>query len=146
MNGNFPPMELLFLLFWISFQCLQQQQQNFLIQFHTLTPQQHLQKNWHDYLHQQNCEWVILCLQILYHITGSSTGAQNKGRGGFFKIWLGWEAWVNTWGSMGGLKVLKNTCEGVYFLVKLTAITLEACKFTRNELLHAKFSMILGRF
>ena len=40
----------------------------------------------------------------------------------------------------------KNTCEGVHLIVKLPAISLEACKFTKNELLHAYFSRILARF
>ena len=45
-------------------------------------------------------------------------------------------------GSMGGwLKMLsKNICEGVHLIVTLPAISLEACKFTKNELLHAYFS------
>ena len=47
----------------------------------------------------------------------------------------------------GGLKmVLKNTREGVHLSVKLPVISLQACKFTKNELLYTKFSMILGRF
>ena len=34
-----------------------------------------------------------------------------------------------------GLKtLLKNTCEEVHLLVKLPAISLQACKFTKNEL------------
>ena len=40
----------------------------------------------------------------------------------------------------------KNSCEGVHLIVKLPAISLEACKFTKNELLHAYFSRILARF
>ena len=46
-------------------------------------------------------------------------------------------------GSMGGgLKMLlKSSCEGVYLLVKLPAISLQACKFTRNELLHTYFQV-----
>ena len=57
---------------------------------------------------------------------------------GLFKIW--WGAWVNTWGEHEGLKtVLKNTCEGVYLSVKLPTISLQACKFTKNELLHRYF-------
>ena len=30
----------------------------------------------------------------------------------------------------------KNTCEGVHLIVKLPAISLQACKFTKNELIH----------
>ena len=44
-------------------------------------------------------------------------------------------------GSMRGLKtLLNNTCEGTHLLVKLPAISLQACKFTQNELLHTYFS------
>ena len=39
----------------------------------------------------------------------------------------------------------KNTCEGVHLIVKLPAISLQACKFTKNELIHTCFSKILGR-
>ena len=50
-------------------------------------------------------------------------------------------------GSMRGLKMLsKNICEGFHLLVKLPAISLQACKFTKNELLHTYFSRILARF
>ena len=56
-------------------------------------------------------------------------------------------SWANTWGKYGGLKmVLKNTCEGVYLLIKLLALSLQACKYTKNELFHTYFSRILGRF
>ena len=48
---------------------------------------------------------------------------------------------------MGGLKMLsKNTCEGVHLIVKLPAISLQACKFNENELLHTHFPRILARF
>ena len=44
-------------------------------------------------------------------------------------------------GGGGVLKNLsKNTREGVHLLVKLSAISLQACKFTKNELLHTYFS------
>ena len=43
------------------------------------------------------------------------------------------------------VKSLKNTCEGVR-LLKLLAISLQACNFTKNELLHTYFSRILARF
>ena len=47
-------------------------------------------------------------------------------------------------GAFGGGGVLKNlsknTREGVHLLVKLPAISLQACKFTKNELLHTYFS------
>ena len=50
-------------------------------------------------------------------------------------------------GAWGELKIpLKNTCEGVHLIVKLPAISLQASKFTKNELLHIYFSRILARF
>ena len=50
-------------------------------------------------------------------------------------------------GSMGELKMLlKNICEGVHLIVKLPAISLQASKFTENELLHTHFLRILARF
>ena len=57
--------------------------------------------------------------------------------------YMGW-AW---WGGGGELKMLlKNTCEWVHLLVKVPAISLQACKFTKNELVHAYFLRILARF
>ena len=48
-------------------------------------------------------------------------------------------------GSMVGFKtVLKNTREGVHFLVKLPTISQQARKFPKNELLHIYFSRILA--
>ena len=50
-------------------------------------------------------------------------------------------------GGGGGVKMLsKNTREGVHLKVKLPAISLQACKFTKNEFLHKYFSRILARF
>ena len=68
---------------------------------------------------------------------------------GLLKMW--WRgAWVNTWRGHGGGGVLKNlsknTREGVHLLVKLSAISLQACKFTKNELLHTYFSRAWPRF
>ena len=37
----------------------------------------------------------------------------------------------------------KNTCEGVHLIVKLPAISLQACKFSKNELLPTYFLRIL---
>ena len=46
-----------------------------------------------------------------------------------------------------GPKMLsKNTCEGLHLIVKLLAISLQACKFTKNGLLHRYVSRILARF
>ena len=50
-------------------------------------------------------------------------------------------------GGGGGLKMLlKNTCEGAHLIVNLPAVSMQACKFTKTELLHAYFSIILARF
>ena len=59
----------------------------------------------------------------------------------------GGEGLTQYMGEHGGLKtLLKNTCEGVHLIVKLLAISLEACKFTKNELLHTYFRRILTQF
>ena len=42
--------------------------------------------------------------------------------------------------------LLENTSEGVHLIVKLPAISLQAYKFTKNELLHTYFLRILARF
>ena len=48
-------------------------------------------------------------------------------------------------GGGGGLKTqFKNTYEGVHLLVKLPAKSLQACEFTKNEVLHTYFSRILA--
>ena len=40
------------------------------------------------------------------------------------------------WGAENGvLKILENTCEGVNFLVKMAAISLQACNFTKKNFL-----------
>ena len=53
-------------------------------------------------------------------------------------------------GSMeggGALKMLsKNTCEGVHLMVKFSAISLQASKFTKNDFLHTYCPRILARF
>ena len=40
----------------------------------------------------------------------------------------------------------KNTSEGVNLKVKLPAVSLQVCKFTKNKLLHIHFSTISARF
>ena len=40
----------------------------------------------------------------------------------------------------------KTACEGVHLILKLLAISLQASKFAKNELLHTYFSRILARF
>ena len=49
-------------------------------------------------------------------------------------------------GAWGLKMLLKNTYEGVYLIVKLLARSLQAGKFTKNELLHTHFSRILAGF
>ena len=50
-------------------------------------------------------------------------------------------------GAWAGVKMmLKNTCEGLHLLVMLPAISLQAYKFTKNELFQTYFSNILARF
>ena len=38
----------------------------------------------------------------------------------------------------------KNTCEGIHLIVKLPAVSLRTCKFTKNEPLHTHFSSLSG--
>ena len=60
---------------------------------------------------------------------------------GFPQVLQTW-AWIDTWGEIGGRgfkMLLKNTCEGVYMLVKLLAISLQACKFTKMNFFTYKF-------
>ena len=88
--------------------------------------------------------------------SGFPTGVENMGGcappywgGGVLQNVMG-EAYVNTLGEHGeggGLKMLsKNTCEGVHLIINLLALSLQACKFTKNDLLHIYFSRILVRF
>ena len=78
-------------------------------------------------------------------MTGFPTGVENMGGGGSLKFDGELESVHG--GEHGGLKmVLKNTCEGVHLLVKLPARSLQACKFTKNDLLPTYFSRILDRF
>ena len=69
------------------------------------------------------------------YIPGLPTGVENMG---------GLES-IHGWGG-GGKMLLKNICEGIHMLVKLPAISLQACKFTKNELFHTYFSRILATF
>ena len=67
-------------------------------------------------------------------------------RGGFLKFDRGVGGLSQYIGEDRGLKtVLKNTCEEAHLLVKLLAVSLQACKFTNNDL-HAYSSRILARF
>ena len=69
-------------------------------------------------------------------IPGFPTGVENAG-GGFDGEGLS-QYMGRAWG--GGLKMLsKNTCEGVHLIVKLQAISLQTCKFSKNELFHTHF-------
>ena len=65
-------------------------------------------------------------------------------------MWGGGGGGLNTihGGSMrgGGAKMLsKKTCEGVHSIIKLPAISLQDCKFTKDEL-HTYFSRISAIF
>ena len=75
---------------------------------------------------------IILVKTIIYQ--GFPQALQNlmeEGRGGLSQ-YMG--------RSMGGIKMLlKNTCDRVDLIVKSLTINLEACKFTKNELLHTYF-------
>ena len=87
-------------------------------------------------------------------LAGFLVGVGNMGRcapaieegGGFLKFDRGVGGLSHTLGEDRGLKtVLKNTCEEAHLLVKLLAVSLQACKFTNNDL-HAYSSRILARF
>ena len=66
-------------------------------------------------------------------LTGFPTGVANMGE-------LLSQYMRGTWAGGGGLKmVLQNTCEEVHLLVKFPAISLQACKFTKNKLLQTFF-------
>ena len=77
---------------------------------------------------------------------GFPTGVANM-EGGSSKFDGGGGSSQNMGGAWGELKTLsKNTCEGVHLIVELPAISLQASKFTKNELLQTYFSRILARF
>ena len=65
------------------------------------------------------------------------TGVQNMGGSSKFDG----EGLSQYMGGAWGVKILlKNTCGGVHLIVKLLAtLSLQACKFTKNELLHSYF-------
>ena len=74
---------------------------------------------------------------FLTHASGIPADVENKGGrgagGADLSQYMG--------GAEGGLKMLsKNTCEGVHLLVKLPTISLQAYRFTKDELLHKDFS------
>ena len=83
----------------------------------------------------------------MYVCTGFPTGVENMR--GLFQIQnlmggggRGWGLESVHGGKHGeqGLKVLlKNACEGVHLLVTLPAISLQAYKFTKNELFQGTF-------
>ena len=65
---------------------------------------------------------------------GFPTGVENIG-GGSSKFDGGIKSIHG--GSMEGLYMLsKKPCEGVHLIVKLPAINLQTCNFTKDELLH----------
>ena len=76
---------------------------------------------------------------------GFPTGVENMmagGEGGGSSKFDGWGLSQN---MSGVLKMLSKN-EGVHLIVKLPAISLQAFKFTKNEILHTYFSRILARF
>ena len=76
----------------------------------------------------------MLCHYIRVSPGVEKTALQNLMEGGSLSQYMGGGAW-------GGLKMQsKKTCEGVFLIVKLSAISLQACKFTKNELLDTYFS------
>ena len=91
-----------------------------------------------------------VCFHLLFKDTpppsttnpGFSTGVESMGGAppqGQGSLKFDWGALVNSWREhRSGLKIqLKNTCGRVYLIVKLPAISLQACKFTKNELLYS---------
>ena len=100
--------------------------------------------NWHKrHCHKRH--------YLFFYTRVSPTGVESMGRGGgaLQNLMVGggglsqymWQAWRG-----GCLRMLlKNTSEGVHLIVKLPAISLQTCKFTKNEL-HTYFSRILARF
>ena len=91
--------------------------------------------------------WQIICCSPDSGTIGHRVSHRfwEHGGGVLFKIW--WGGGLSQYmGKAWGLKILpKNTCEGVHFIVKLPAISLQACKFTKSEL-HTYFWRILARF
>ena len=84
-------------------------------------------------------------VNILAKSPGFPTGVANMG--GALQNLMGGGLSQNIGGAGGELKMLlKNTCEGSHLIVKLPAISLQASKFTKNELLQTYFSRILARF
>ena len=102
--------------------------------------------------------WTLICQDFQYKYLLFRLNQDIHGFPQVLRTWLGVLQnlmgvgggagdWVKSWGSIKGLKmVVKNTYEGVHLLVKLPAISLQACKFTKSELLHLNLSMILDRF
>ena len=75
-------------------------------------------------------------LKLLW--SGFPTGVEDMG--GSSKFDGGGGGGLSQYMGGGGLKMLsKNTCEGLHLILKLSAISLQACKFTKNELLHTYF-------
>ena len=93
----------------------------------------------------------LQCTQIS-HLSGFPTGVVNMGGGGgALQNLMGGRGggWLESkhGESMGELKMLsKNTCERVHLMKKLLAISLQASKFTKNELFNTSFSKVLATF
>ena len=72
---------------------------------------------------------IQLLLFIDTHMAGCPIGFENMGGRGDLQNLMG----GLYMGEHRGLKMLsKNTCEGVHLIVKLAAINLQACKFTKK--------------
>ena len=75
------------------------------------------------------------------------TGVEDMGGGGGASKFNGGVGLSQYMGEPGGFKILsKNSCEGVHLIIKLPAISPQAYKFTKFELLHTYLSRILARF
>ena len=88
-------------------------------------------------------------LNHIFNSSGFPTGVANIRGGGSSKFDGGRGVGLsqNMGGAWGELKTSsKNTSEGVYLIVKLSAISLQASKFTKNELVNTYFSRIFARF
>ena len=104
-----------------------------------MTPSLPLSKDFSEIFNLPKLEGGVHALYAGFPAGVENMGGSSKFDGGYLSQYVG--------GAWKGLKMLlKNTCEGVHLIVKLPAISLQASKFTKNELLHTHFSRILARF
>ena len=93
---------------------------------------------------------VVFCMEhwipptsCSFQLTQRWCAPTHQGFPQLLRTW-GWGLKSVHGGEHRGLKMLsQNTCEGVHLIVKLLAISLQACKFTKNGLLHTYVSRIL---